>query len=66
MRQLDLLTDVEGIVVGHAEDAACKTGVTVICGEKPLLAAVHCCGGAPATRETDILHQDGLVEKSTL
>lgn len=63
MRQLDLLTDVEGIVVGHAEDAACKTGVTVICGEKPLLAAVHCCGGAPATRETDILHQDGLVEK---
>ena len=63
MRQLDLLTDVEGITVGHAEDEARKTGVTAICGEKPLLAAVHCCGGAPATRETDILHQDGLVEK---
>ncbi len=63
MPQLDLLTDVEGVFVGQAEDDAHQTGVTAICGEKPLLAALHCCGGAPATRETDILHQDGLVEK---
>ena len=59
---LDLITDVEGISVGHADDSEYETGVTALCGSSPMVAAVHCCGGAPATRETDLLGAEGLVD----
>ena len=62
-RRLNLLTDVTGIGVGHADDEARGSGVTAICCAAPMLAAAHCCGGAPATRETDLLYEDGLVER---
>ena len=62
MRWLNLLTDVAGLGVGHAEDAARGSGVTAVCCAAPMLAAAHCGGGAPATRETDLLYEDGLVE----
>ena len=63
MSWLDLLTDVTGLGVGHAADLSCGSGVTAVCCLEPMVAAAHCCGGAPATRETDLLYQDGLVEK---
>ena len=57
----NLITDVEGISVGQAEDAAARTGVTVILTEQPVLAAVDVRGGAPGTCETETLDPSKLV-----
>ena len=57
------LTDIAGITVGHASDAALKSGVTVILPERPATAAVHVMGGAPGTRETDLLAPDKTVSE---
>nr|HMN87208.1 P1 family peptidase [Bauldia sp.] len=51
----NLITDVPGIAVGNAADDRVKTGVTVVVCEAPSAAAVHVMGGAPGTRETDLL-----------
>lgn len=58
----NLLTDVAGLRVGQAEDAAARTGVTVVLAERPMVAACDVRGGAPGTRETDLLAADTLVE----
>jgi D-aminopeptidase len=57
----NLITDVAGLLVGNAEDAALRSGATVLLGARPLVAAVHVMGGAPGTRETDLLAPDKLV-----
>lgn len=57
------ITDVGGFMVGHAEDARVKTGVSVLMSDAPFVAAVHVMGGAPGTRETDLLAPDRLVQK---
>ncbi|MDR5654649.1 P1 family peptidase [Ruixingdingia sedimenti] len=59
----NLITDVAGLRVGNAEDARVRTGVTVLTGDAPFTAAVHVMGGAPGTRETDLLAPDKLVEQ---
>ena len=59
---LNLITDVGGLKVGHAEDAAVKTGVTVIRPDARAVAAVAVAGGGPGTRETDALGADTLVD----
>jgi len=59
---LNLITDVPGIVVGSAENTLIKTGVTVLSAEQPLVASVDVMGGAPGTRETDLLAPDKLVD----
>ena len=46
----NLITDIPGIQVGHAEDNKIGTGVTVIIGDKPFSAAVDVRGGGPGTR----------------
>jgi len=58
----NLISDVAGIVVGNASDQKLKSGVTVLIGEKPFVAAVDVMGGAPGTRETDLLSPDKSVE----
>ncbi len=58
----NLITDVAGLRVGNAEDHKVKSGVTVLIGDKPFVAAVDVMGGAPGTRETDLLAPDKLVE----
>lgn len=58
----NLITDVGGLRVGSAEDHALKSGVTVLTAERPFLAAVDVMGGAPGTRETDLLAPGRLVE----
>ena len=60
----NLITDVEGFLVGNAADAALKSGTTVLTAEEPFVAAVQVVGGAPGTRETDLLAPDRLVEKA--
>ncbi|KAB0680895.1 P1 family peptidase [Aureimonas leprariae] len=57
----NLLTDVEGIAVGHAADERLGSGTTVVLCDAPATAAVHVQGGAPGTRETDLLDPDKTV-----
>ena len=52
-----------GLGIGHAGDAALKSGVTVFLPDAPAVAAVHVAGGAPASRETDLLRPGNLVER---
>ena len=59
----NLITDVAGLRVGNAEDTHVKTGVTVVFCDKPALASVHVMGGAPGTRETDMLAPEQTVER---
>ncbi|MCE8418620.1 P1 family peptidase [Rhodovulum sulfidophilum] len=59
----NLVTDVAGLRVGQAGDARVKTGVTVLLGDAPFVAGVHVMGGAPGTRETDLLAPDRLVQE---
>lgn len=59
----NLITDVAGLRVGNAEDHRVRTGVTVLVGDRPFTAAVHVMGGAPGTRETDLLAPDRLVQE---
>ena len=56
------LTDVAGIRVGNAHDSTIKSGVTVILPDQPATAAVKVLGGAPGTRETELLAPDKTVK----
>ncbi|MBB5516879.1 D-aminopeptidase [Rubricella aquisinus] len=58
----NLITDVAGLRVGNAEDHAIKTGVTVLTADSPLTCGAHVMGGAPGTRETDLLAPDKSVQ----
>ena len=58
----NLITDVAGLRVGHAHDAQLKSGVTVLTADTPFTCGVHVMGGAPGTRETDLLAPDKTVE----
>ncbi len=55
------LTDVEGILVGHCTLDQRPTGCTVILSDSSMVAGVDVRGGAPGTRETDLLKIDGAV-----
>jgi len=58
----NLITDVPGLKVGQAQDAAVRTGVTVILPDERAVCAVDVRGGAPGTRETDALEPENLVD----
>ena len=60
----NLITDIAGIQVGHAEDNKIGTGVTVIIGDKPFSAAVDVRGGGPGTRETDMLSLENSIGRA--
>jgi D-aminopeptidase len=59
----NLLTDIPGIRVGHADDPRAATGVTAIVFDAPLVVAVDVRGGGPGTRETDLLDPARTVER---
>ncbi|WP_430447839.1 P1 family peptidase [Rhodophyticola sp.] len=59
----NLITDIKGLRVGSAADAEIKTGCTVLVADRPFTAAVHVMGGAPGTRETDLLAPDKTVQQ---
>ncbi|HEX5281371.1 MAG TPA: P1 family peptidase [Micropepsaceae bacterium] len=60
----NLITDVPGLRVGHAEDHRLCTGVTVVLAETPVRTIVDIRGGAPGTRETDALDAATLGVKA--
>ena len=57
------LTAVPGIKVGHATDPVGLTGCTVVLCEAGAVGGVDQRGGAPGTRETDLLRPMHLVQK---
>jgi D-aminopeptidase len=59
----NLITDVAGVRVGHAEDARAATGVTAIVFDEPAVASIDVRGGGPGTRETDLLEPSMTVER---
>lgn len=59
----NLITDVVGLRVGHAQDDGLRSGCTVLVGDCPFTAGVNVMGGAPGTRETDLLAPDRLVQE---
>lgn len=60
--QRNSITDVAGFLVGNATDNDVRSGVTVFTAEAPFVAGVHVMGGAPGTRETDLLAPDKMVQ----
>lgn len=57
------ITDVPGVEVGHAQNEAALTGVTVVLCRKGAVCGVDVRGSAPGTRETDLLNPINLVSK---
>ena len=59
------LTSIPGFKVGHAQDMDALTGCTVILCPPHTVGGVDQRGGAPGTRETDLLHPMHLVNQVT-
>jgi len=57
------ITDIPGIRVGHDTNLEAGTGCTVILCDTPAVGGVDVRGGAPATREKDLLHPLHMVEE---
>lgn len=57
------LTDVAGLRVGHAAVAGRPSGCTVVLCPQGAVAGVDVRGGAPGTRETDLLRPGNLVQQ---
>ena len=59
------ITDVQGILVGQAQNAQALTGVTVVlAGRDGATVAADVRGAAPGTRETDLCQPENTVEKA--
>ncbi len=59
----NLITDVDGLLVGNAQDTHLRSGVSVLIGERPFVASVDVRGGGPGTRDTDLLHPSCRVDQ---
>jgi L-aminopeptidase/D-esterase-like protein len=59
----NLLTDIAGVRVGHAGDAALASGVTAVMFDRPAVAAIDVRGGGPGTREGALLDLANTVER---
>jgi L-aminopeptidase/D-esterase-like protein len=58
----NLLTDIAGVRVGHADDSDLASGVTAIIFDQPAVAAIDIRGGGPGTREGALLGLANTVE----
>jgi L-aminopeptidase/D-esterase-like protein len=58
----NLITDVTGLKIGHAEDVRLGSGATAIIFDKPAVASIDVRGGGPGTRETALLDPAQTVE----
>src|SRR3984893_14726682 len=59
----NLLTDIAGVRVGHADNAALASGVTAVIFDKPAVASMDVRGGGPGTREGSLLDPVNVVEE---
>ncbi len=58
----NLITDIDGVLVGNAQDDHARTGTTVVLPTRRMVAAVDVRGGGPGMRETDALAPTTLVD----
>jgi L-aminopeptidase/D-esterase-like protein len=58
----NLLTDIPGVRVGHAEDHKLASGVTAVIFDAPAVAAIDVRGGGPGTREESVLRPESTVD----
>jgi D-aminopeptidase len=59
----NLITDVAGVRVGHADDTKLGSGATVVLFDEPAVAAADLRGGGPGTRESALLDPAMTVER---
>ena len=59
----NLLTDIAGVRVGHADDARLASGVTAVIFDRPAVGAIDVRGGGPGTREDALLDPANTVER---
>jgi D-aminopeptidase len=59
----NLITDVPGVLVGHATDLKLGSGATAVVFEQPAVASADVRGGGPGTRELDLLDPAATVER---
>ena len=59
----NLITDVAGVRVGHAQDATLASGVTAVIFDAPAVASIAIHGGAPGVRDTALLEPEMTVER---
>src|SRR6187431_2291655 len=59
----DAITDVAGLTVGHFTHPARATGCSVVLCPDGAVAGVDVRGGAPGTRETDLLAPENLIDR---
>lgn len=57
------IQDIEGFKLGHASNSDATTGCTVLIYEDGASAGVAVRGGAPGTRETDLLNPSEMIDK---
>lgn len=62
MKQIDF-REIGGLQIGHAQDLKAATGCTVVICEQGAAAGVDVRGGAPSTRETDLLNPLNMIRK---
>ena len=58
----NLITDVPGLRVGNAQDLDVRTGVTVVLPDEPAVGSIDVGGGAPGTRESDLMSPSCMSE----
>lgn len=58
----NLLTDIPGLRVGHADDPGLASGVTAVLIDRPNVASAVTRGGAPGSRDTALLEPEMTVE----
>lgn len=56
------ITDIAGLRVGNTSDAVLRSGVTALVCDVANTASVHTMGGAPGTRETDLLAPENIIQ----
>ncbi|MEP1207916.1 MAG: P1 family peptidase [Rhizobiaceae bacterium] len=58
----NLITDIAGLRVGNASDSKVRSGTTALICDVENTASVHVMGGAPGSRETDLLSPENTVQ----
>ncbi|HEV7881131.1 P1 family peptidase [Bradyrhizobium sp.] len=59
----NLLTDIAGVRVGHADNAALASGVTAVIFDAPAIAGIDVRGGGPGIRDGAVLDLANTVER---
>src|SRR5262245_42132098 len=63
MAARNLITDIAGVRVGHADDRRLGSGVTAVVFDAPAVAAIDIRGGGPGTREGALLDPSNTVDR---